>query len=80
MGKIINYDFQKQQIISIENVEPKEKKEERLDPVLQRVKDKMDPQGFEMYKKTIDHWMKENFLYQMEQAQEDGEWPYNGEN
>lgn len=76
MGKIIYYDFQNSQITGVEEVEPKE---EKLDPVLERVKDKMDPKNFEVYKRTVDHWMQENFMYQMENAQKDGEWQYNGE-
>ena len=61
------------------DVEEVEYKEERLDPVLQRVKEKLPPEQFEMYKKTVDHWMKENFMYEMEQVNLKGEtWHFHG--
>jgi hypothetical protein len=61
--KIIQVDFQNQKIINIEQITPVE---EKLDPVLQRIKNKIDPQWFDTYKKTIEHYWEECFLYQME--------------
>jgi len=70
MSKIYYVDFQKQELVEIEEVEQKEK---RLDPVLERVKKKLPPDQFELYKRTIDHWMDENFKYEMEQVNLEGE-------
>lgn len=57
--KIINVDFENKQITSIEEVE--EPKEEKLDPILQEVKEGLDPEFFEIYKNVIDDWMRRNF-------------------
>lgn len=76
MSKIYYVDFQKQELIETEEVE---QKEVRLDPVLERVKQKLPPDQFELYKKTIDHWMEENFMYEMEQVNLRGEeWHFHG--
>lgn len=76
MSKIYYIDFKKQELIKVEEVEQKEVK---LDPVLERVKQKLSPEQFEMYKKTVDHWMDENFKYQMEQVNIEGEeWHFHG--
>lgn len=77
MSKIYYIDFRKQKLIKVETLE---NKEERLDPVLERVKDRMSPENFETYKQTVDHWMRENFEYQMERANLDGEeWQFHGQ-
>lgn len=67
MGTVYYVDFISQELYDKEEIQQKEKK---LDPVLQRVKEKMPPEHFEMYKKTIDHWMQANFEYEMEQRNE----------
>jgi hypothetical protein len=36
------------------------------DPVLQRLKKQLDPEWFFIYKKTIEHYFQEMFLYQLE--------------
>lgn len=64
MGKIYNVNFQTK---SLESIEEAETKEERLDPVLERIKSKMDEKSFDIFKKTVDTWMQECFLYEMEQ-------------
>lgn len=61
---IFHVNFQDQTLTEVEEVE---EKEEKLDPVLERIKNKVDPKTFEVYKKTIEHYWQECFLYQMEE-------------
>jgi len=65
MAKIITVDFQTKEVLSSRE-ETAEIKEERLDPVLEKVKSQMSPEDFEVYKRVVDHWQEANFLYQIE--------------
>lgn len=68
MGIIYHVDFANKKVDKAEKVEEKEKK---LDPVLQYVKERMPKEHFEMYKRTIDHWMQANFEYEMRKRNEE---------
>lgn len=59
--QIIYVDFTTQKITNVEE------QVEHLDPVMQRIKNKLDPKWWETYKKTIDHYHEECFMYQMEE-------------
>lgn len=65
MGKIYYVDFDRKELKDVEFVE--NEPEEKLDPVLERIKNKMDPESFKIFKRTVDVWMEENFLYEMEE-------------
>lgn len=55
--KVIYVDFKNQ---------PSNKEIEHEDPVMRRIQKKLDPQWWETYKRTIEHYWKECFIYQME--------------
>jgi len=63
--KILNYDFKEQKMISVQEVLPPPPLEES-DPVLARIKMKVDPDTFHIYKQTVESYFNEAFLYQME--------------
>lgn len=64
--KILHVDFSTKKLLTVEQIKFIEKKE-KLDPVLERIKSKMDPEQFKLYKATVDHWMTCCFEYEMEQ-------------
>lgn len=70
MAKIYYVNFQTH---TLDRVEEIEQKEQKLDPVLERVKAKMSPENFKIFKAYVDAWMDENFKYQMEQVNLKGE-------
>lgn len=59
---IYNYDFVNKKLVSKEEFIPKPES----DPILERIKQKVDPQTFEVFQTTIDAYFAEAFAYQME--------------
>lgn len=65
-NKIIYVDFSSKTKTHEETIQPEKVKEEKLDPVLEKVKEEMDESNFEIYKKVVDDWMRRCFEYDMD--------------
>jgi len=63
-NKIVFVDFKTKQKIGEEVIE---EKKVILDPILQEVKEGLDEDAFEVYKKVVDDWMRRNFEKQLKE-------------
>lgn len=64
--KTIHVDFENQKVTRVENIEY-DPQELHPDPVMQRIQKKLDPQWWETYRRTIEHYWEECFMYQLEE-------------